>query len=213
MIGLALVAGLLAGPAQPDPLATALAEAQAHAEAGRHAEAAEAWAEVVDLSPEPKHVFALARARRAAGHCRRALAAFDRFFALCPACPERAEAEPLAEEARIACRLAPPSPRTEEDDPWLWGAAATSGIGLLTAGIFGWLLLEDLEAENAADTPEELADARSAADRDAVIAQIGLGVALIGALAAMTLWAREDEAEAAEGAAIRIGPFGISGRF
>jgi hypothetical protein len=101
---------------------------------------------------------------------------------------------------------APPPP----DRRWLWGSAAVGGAGLVTGGVFGLLLMSDLDDERQADTREALDSARSAAKRDAVIAQVGLGLAVAGIGTALTLWALEDEVGSA---AIRMGPGGISGRF
>lgn len=116
---------------------------------------------------------------------------------------------PQRVELVLARIVDPPTPEPTEPTPnrWMWGAVATSGVGLLVSGIFGWLLLEDLDAENDATTLEALREARSDAERDAVFAQVGLGVAVVGALAAVAFWAMDDEP------GVSVGPGWIRGRF
>lgn len=104
---------------------------------------------------------------------------------------------------------APVLPPPESSNAWLWGSAAIGGAGLVTGGVFGLLLLNDLDDERSAQTRSALESARTAAKRDAVLAQVGLGLALTGAASALIIWATDDGDERA----LRLGPNGIVGCF
>lgn len=77
---------------------------------------------------------------------------------------------------------------------WRNGAFIVASVGAITGGAFGLRLVRDLERESSADTRSGQNDAQSAARRDAVVAQIGLGVAIVGAAVGIALLVTDDEA-------------------
>ncbi len=81
---------------------------------------------------------------------------------------------------------APPPP--PPDRTWVWVASGVATAGAVVGGTFGVMLISDLDRESSAGDLDTLNDARSDARRDAVLTQVGLGVALTGVVAAALLW-------------------------
>ncbi len=255
----ALLAGLLVASGTPDDARKAalypvLAEAYRLFEAARFDDAIEAFEQAYAISPEPRFVLNIALSHRALGQCQRALATFERFFALCRDCPQAEEAATLHRDVRARCEapvriVTEPSgaqvavdgvprgnapvevtlpagphvvrasaeghapeeravvveggrpatvsiPLRARPDlaPWMWGAFGGAAVGAVTAGVFGALLLDDLDDEAAASTRAASEAARDEARRDAALAQAGLGLAAHGLAAGFTLlWLDSDE--------------------
>ncbi len=87
----------------------------------------------------------------------------------------------------VMTSTAAPEPAPVDLRPWAWGAFAVAGVGAVTGGVFGALLLDDLEQEAAAGTRDASDAARDHARRDAALAQVGLGLALAGAATGVAL--------------------------
>lgn len=85
---------------------------------------------------------------------------------------------------------------------WLWVAAIGTGAAIVSSGAFGALALGkqsdyDARARQIGVTPEDLASLESSGDRFATIADISVGVAVVGAVAAVWLYLTEGKGSAA----------------
>jgi hypothetical protein len=98
----------------------------------------------------------------------------------------RADPPPLPERERAA--PAPEPARPSNDHTWMYVAYGAGGAGLLTGTVFGIMTLvkagdlsEKCDAQKTCDP--RYRDDLGAANRDAVIAEVGFGVAIAGAAA------------------------------
>ena len=99
--------------------------------------------------------------------------------------------------------------------PWAWTAGVVGVAGLATGLTFTTLLLDDLERERNATTAADGEDARADATRDALLAQVGAGLALAGLGASIALWVLDETPEDDGPVTLRLGPTGagLHGRF
>src|SRR5688572_3171688 len=92
--------------------ATAVQRAEEAFQAGRYADAAEAFGEAYAEEPDPKFVYAQAQAERLGGDCAHAIEHYDRFLALDPEAGAAEDARTNRERCRqeLERRRPPPPP-------------------------------------------------------------------------------------------------------
>jgi tetratricopeptide (TPR) repeat protein len=94
-------------------------EGQTAYDAKQYDQAIAAWDKSYALSKLPALVFNLAQAHRLAGHCAKAVEAYQRFLALDPQSSERPDAEQFLKELEPSCPAATPQPAIVKTVPEL----------------------------------------------------------------------------------------------
>jgi tetratricopeptide (TPR) repeat protein len=195
--------------------------------AGDFATARELFERAYLLDPSPILLFNLARANEELGDAGKATEYFQMYLDREPDAPDRAEVEqrmralkaaadrPAREKTAPATQVAAPAAESPPSlAPWAWLAFGIGAAGLGTGIAFGVKALDDEDAHHRATTGAAKARTRDDAERDALLANIGWGVAAAGAAAGVTLWlldGRSDGPAAAPTAGGAI--FGWSGAF
>jgi tetratricopeptide (TPR) repeat protein len=180
--------------------ATAIERAEEAFEAGRYAEAADAFGEAFAADPEPKFVYAQAQAERLGGDCARAIEHYDRFLALDPepgpAEDARTNRERCRQELERSRPPPPPDPTpprptvvgpvdepSASQRPWhrdpLGGALV--GSGLLVAGVGTGLLAGGVALDRSASDAAVEGDFERDRDRSVSMHRAGIALAAIGA--------------------------------
>jgi hypothetical protein len=88
-------------------------------------------------------------------------------------------------------------PPAKDFRAWAWTSWGVAAAGLATGVVFHGLYEADLATERAAEGRAAVLGARDDAVRDALLAQVGYGVAVTGLVAGVLLWTASDGPEAA----------------